>query len=383
MTSADRSLYPEFFKIGMDKLHALGRQELPGLFAALQHFQRDLKETENAEDILEVTRLYVAGLGLFQASAFFLINPATFEFELAACAPLEARASMEQWVQAEIRAGKFAWALRHGGPVFFKPPDGLSQGVLHALGVATHTIGMFCGVLRSDRTGGQESSFSLLGILLGSCADCLAVMRDTVELKNKILAANRELQTALRENQVLARIPAESPTPIIRLAENGQIIYHNQAAALILRESGQGVGDLVQGEWRTRLNAVFASGAKEEFEVQVAGRVFAFVGVAVAEARYANFYGTDITRRKQAEAARQQVIEELQEALQKVKTLTGLLPMCASCKKIRDDTGYWNHVESYIQHHTDARFSHGICPDCIRKLYPDMADAILGQKEPG
>jgi PAS domain-containing protein len=205
-------------------------------------------------------------------------------------------------------------------------------------------------------------------------------MRSTADLKNKILIANRELQTALRENQVLARIPAESPTPVIRLAANGQIIYHNEAASVILRESGQGLGDLVQGEWRARLQSVFASGAKEEFEVQVGERVFVFVAVAFPESGYANFYGTEITRRKQAEAARQRVIEELQDALQKVKTLSGMLPICACCKKIRDDKGYWNNVESYLQHHTDARFSHGLCPECIRKNYPDMADEVLGEK---
>ena len=62
---------------------------------------------------------------------------------------------------------------------------------------------------------------------------------------------------------------------------------------------------------------------------------------------------------------------ELSEALGKVKTLSGLLPICASCKKIRDDKGYWNQIEGYIQDHTDAAFSHGICPGCIETLYPE------------
>jgi len=60
---------------------------------------------------------------------------------------------------------------------------------------------------------------------------------------------------------------------------------------------------------------------------------------------------------------------ELEEAMRNVRTLSGLIPMCASCKKIRDDKGYWNRVEKYIQDHTDAIFSHGICPECARKLY--------------
>jgi hypothetical protein len=67
-------------------------------------------------------------------------------------------------------------------------------------------------------------------------------------------------------------------------------------------------------------------------------------------------------------------ITELQNALSKVKILSGLIPICAHCKKIRDDHGYWNQLESYIKKHSEADFSHGICPDCIRKLYPDYAD---------
>jgi hypothetical protein len=80
----------------------------------------------------------------------------------------------------------------------------------------------------------------------------------------------------------------------------------------------------------------------------------------------------EITERKRAEAAREQLIADLQDALAQVRTLTGLLPMCASCKKIRDDHGYWQAVEVYIRQHSDADFSHGLCPDCARKLYPDI-----------
>ncbi len=62
---------------------------------------------------------------------------------------------------------------------------------------------------------------------------------------------------------------------------------------------------------------------------------------------------------------------ELKEAMAKIKTLKGLIPICSSCKKIRDDKGYWNQLEAYISAHSGVDFSHGICPDCIKKLYPD------------
>lgn len=76
--------------------------------------------------------------------------------------------------------------------------------------------------------------------------------------------------------------------------------------------------------------------------------------------------------RQQAEAERIRLIEELKRALAQVKTLRGLLPICAGCKKIRDDSGYWNQIEVYIMQHSDAQFSHGLCPDCLRRLYPGL-----------
>jgi PAS domain S-box-containing protein len=82
---------------------------------------------------------------------------------------------------------------------------------------------------------------------------------------------------------------------------------------------------------------------------------------------------TDITERKIAEAERERLVRELKNALAEVRTLGGLLPICASCKKIRDDKGYWTQLEGYIQAHSGAKFTHGICPDCMKELYPDFA----------
>jgi len=76
-----------------------------------------------------------------------------------------------------------------------------------------------------------------------------------------------------------------------------------------------------------------------------------------------------------------ELIRELQDALDKVKHLRGLLPICSKCKKIRDDQGYWNDVEAYVQKHSDASFTHGICPDCLKELYPDYHEAIMKKIE--
>jgi hypothetical protein len=69
--------------------------------------------------------------------------------------------------------------------------------------------------------------------------------------------------------------------------------------------------------------------------------------------------------------------KELEEAKEKVKILSGFLPICASCKNIRDDEGFWSRIETYISEHSDAEFTHSICPDCVRKLYPQIADDLL------
>jgi hypothetical protein len=80
----------------------------------------------------------------------------------------------------------------------------------------------------------------------------------------------------------------------------------------------------------------------------------------------------DITERKQAEALLDEERRRLQKALDEVRTLRGIVPICAYCKNIRDDKGYWSQVEQYVSEHSEAEFSHGICPECMRKNYPDI-----------
>ena len=87
----------------------------------------------------------------------------------------------------------------------------------------------------------------------------------------------------------------------------------------------------------------------------------------------------DITPRRQMEDERERLIHELRAALDNVKTLRGLLPICASCKKIRDDEGYWSAVDAYVIKQGLGEVSHGICPDCLRKLYPEFAEEIIAE----
>ena len=90
----------------------------------------------------------------------------------------------------------------------------------------------------------------------------------------------------------------------------------------------------------------------------------------------------DIRRRKKIEEEREVLIKELQQALAEIKKLSGMLPICSSCKKIRDDKGYWNQLEQYISDHSDALFSHSYCPECAEKVYEEirrMKDVRLKQ----
>jgi PAS domain S-box-containing protein len=84
----------------------------------------------------------------------------------------------------------------------------------------------------------------------------------------------------------------------------------------------------------------------------------------------------DVTDRKHAEEEREKLIKKLGKALKEIKTLKGILPLCSFCKKIRDDKGYWEQVDVYIHRYSEADISHSICPECMKKHYPDEYEAI-------
>jgi two-component system sensor histidine kinase TtrS len=92
----------------------------------------------------------------------------------------------------------------------------------------------------------------------------------------------------------------------------------------------------------------------------------------------------EVTERKQAQEERENLIAQLQDALAKIKTLRGMIPICSSCKKIRNDSGFWEQIDAYVSAHTEAEFSHGICPECAKKLYPKhFMNTLKETDEPG
>ncbi len=106
------------------------------------------------------------------------------------------------------------------------------------------------------------------------------------------------------------------------------------------------------------------SGKPERKEVEIEGTIWDTWWMPVDENIYLH-YAMDITDIRRTQ-------KELEEAIKEVKTLKGIIPICCSCKNIRDDKGYWNQIESYLKEHSDADFSHSICPKCAKKLYPEL-----------
>jgi transcriptional regulator with PAS, ATPase and Fis domain len=143
-----------------------------------------------------------------------------------------------------------------------------------------------------------------------------------------------------------------------RLPKIGDIMYHDYANRHSINMYARLMECISTGEVRT-----FPELAYENKVLSVTVAPFAKGAIITSQ---------DITERVQAERDRMALIADLRKALDEVETLRGLLPICASCKKIRDDRGYWNTVEDYFSNRSKVDFSHTLCPDCIRTMYPDL-----------
>ncbi|MBN2106645.1 MAG: PAS domain S-box protein [Deltaproteobacteria bacterium] len=202
------------------------------------------------------------------------------------------------------------------------------------------------------------------------------------------MIAGRQSREASRQ---LAAIVASSADAIIGKDRDGMIVSWNAGAEQMYGyASREAIGKSIfmlavddlsaeeMAQWLQRLN----SGEKiENYETLRRKKDGGVIHVALTISPIKNELGQiegsstiarDITSRKLAEKEREELLASLQDALANVKTLHGMLPICSACNKIRNDEGYWERIETYIRERSDAEFTHGICPDCAKKLYPQF-----------
>jgi PAS domain S-box-containing protein len=207
-------------------------------------------------------------------------------------------------------------------------------------------------------------------------------------------AQSRRARTQAEANvRYLASIVESSDDAIYGMKLDGTVVSWNRAAERIYGfRSGEIIGRNISILYPDdRLDELIDTmerikrgdhvGRAETSRIRKGGRLMP-VSVTVSPMRNeeGKIYGgsviaRDITTRKREEQERLKLIQELTEALGRAKTLAGLLPICASCKRIRDDHGYWQQVEAYISEHSDAVFTHGICPECFTAAKSEIAQS--------
>ena len=221
----------------------------------------------------------------------------------------------------------------------------------------------------------------------GRLAGVLGIARD--------ITARKEAEVALRHSELWLGIIFEASRDGIVVEYNENIVYANKAFATVYGydEPKELVGKHVSIVQALEDNERMLEFGRKRLRGEPTPVVYEFRGkrkdgsvidleASVATStidgkRYIITIIRDIAERMRVEEERTNLIRELQEALANIKTLTGLLPICSSCKNIRDDKGYWHQVEAYVQHHSDANFTHGICPECAKKLYPEFLGKIM------
>jgi PAS domain S-box-containing protein len=174
---------------------------------------------------------------------------------------------------------------------------------------------------------------------------------------------------------------------IVALDDQGRILFANRRMAEMIgcridELIGRSYRDFVDEAERARADELFGrhlQGSREQNDIRLRRRDGSDLWIIVSGSPTLEEGGrrtgalvmvTDISDRKRMEVERETLIKGLREALANVKTLSGLLPICASCKKIRDGRGNWHPLESFISRHSDAEFTHGYCPECLKRIHP-------------
>lgn len=224
-------------------------------------------------------------------------------------------------------------------------------------------------------------------VLLGDDRSVIGLIGIITDITEK-----KESEEALRVSQEkFKKISSQANDAIIQMASDGRIIFWNRAAEKIFGYTWEEVKgkdlhrliapDKYRKEFEKRYplfkesgNGAAVNTTLELTALRKDGREFEIELSLSSYQEHGKWHAVgivrDISDRKQIEKEKEALIARLKKALDEIKTLKGIVPICASCKKIRDDKGFWNQLEVYIQEHSQAEFSHGICPDCAKKLYP-------------
>lgn len=213
------------------------------------------------------------------------------------------------------------------------------------------------------------------------------ITRDITERKE----AEKRLSDSQQQNEILGNILKISSQSFAVAYPDGRLGLCNPAFERLTGYTGDElktidwIKTLTAPEWhkleQQKLLELDRTGQPVQYEKEYIRKDGSRVAIELlvhlvtnSEGNPVYYYGflNDITDRKRMEQERGQLIAQLQEALANVKQLSGLLPICASCKKIKDDQGYWQKIESYIRNHTDAEFTHGYCPTCAAKVLEEI-----------
>jgi hypothetical protein len=214
----------------------------------------------------------------------------------------------------------------------------------------------------------------------------LEVHQIELEMQNAELHEARDRMEALLEKYT--DLYDFAPTGYFNFAADGTILAVNvtgarllgiERAKLLNRRFGFVVSEADRPIFNTFLLKTFAGKDREICEVALVkgetAPLFVCIEAVVCEGRReCRATVLNVTDHHRVEVERERLIQELETALERVKLLSGLLPICGNCKKIRDDEGYWKQIEAYISSHSEATFTHSLCPECFHKLYPEVED---------
>jgi PAS domain S-box-containing protein len=214
---------------------------------------------------------------------------------------------------------------------------------------------------------------------------------DLEKTELKLKKAEKQLKSEILWRRILVE---ESSDGIVILDQNGKVNEANKRYADMLGYSMEEVRQLYVWDWDTQFSKeklremiLTVDDAGDHFETRHCRKDGALIDVEIstngtvyAGQKLIFCVCRDITKKKQAANERETLIKELRKALAEINTLRGILPLCSFCKKIRDDEGYWEKVDIYISKHSQADISHSICPECMKKYYPDEHKEIFSDK---